>query len=62
MKYHTLLFLKIWKMSQNLSSAAVVIGALRVKLTAGRPETPKWSLGQDEITLMGHFISVCADC
>ena len=31
MKYHTLFLLKIGKMSQNLSSAAVVIGALRVK-------------------------------
>ena len=29
MKYHTL-FLKLGKMLQNLSSAAVVIGALRV--------------------------------
>ena len=32
MKYHTLFFLKLGKMSQNLSSAAVVIGALRVKV------------------------------
>ena len=31
MKYHTLFFWKFGKMSQNLSSAAVVIGALRVK-------------------------------
>ena len=31
MKYHTLFFSKIGKMSQNLSSAAVVIGPLRVK-------------------------------
>ena len=34
MKYHTLFFFrKLGKMSQNLSSAAVVIGALRVKPT-----------------------------
>ena len=33
-KYHTLFFQKLGKMSQNLSSAAVVIGALRVKLLA----------------------------
>ena len=34
MKYHTLFFFrKIGKMSQNLSSAAVVIGALKVKNT-----------------------------
>ena len=32
MKYHTLLFLKLGKMLQNLSSAAGVIGALRVKV------------------------------
>ena len=32
MKYHTLFFRKLEKMSQNLSSAAVVIEALRVKL------------------------------
>ena len=33
MKYHTLIFFrKLGKMSQNVSSAAVVIGALRVKL------------------------------
>ena len=31
MKYHTLFFQKLGKMSQNLSSAAVLIGALRVK-------------------------------
>ena len=31
MKYHTLFFQKLGKMSQNLSSAALVIGALRVK-------------------------------
>ena len=30
MKYYTLFFLKLGKMSQNLSSAAVVIGTLRV--------------------------------
>ena len=30
MKYHTLFFRKLGKMSQNLSSAAVVMGALRV--------------------------------
>ena len=32
MKYHTFFFQKLRKMSQNLSSAAVVIGALRVNL------------------------------
>ena len=31
MKYHTLFFRNLGKMSENLSSAAVVIGALRVK-------------------------------
>ena len=31
MKYHFYFFQKLGKMSQNLSSAAVVIGALRVK-------------------------------
>ena len=29
MKYHTLFFRKLRKLSQNLPSAAVVIGALR---------------------------------
>ena len=32
MKYHTLFFQKLRKMSQNLSFSAVVIRALRVKL------------------------------
>ena len=32
MKYHTLFLLKLGKMSQNLLSAAVVIGALRVNV------------------------------
>ena len=32
MKYHTLFFSKMGNMSQNLSSAAVVIGALRVNV------------------------------
>ena len=31
MKYHTLFFRKLRNISQNLSSAAVVIGALKVK-------------------------------
>ena len=31
-EYHTLFFQKLGRMSQNLSSAAVVIGALRVNL------------------------------
>ena len=31
MKYHTLFFRKFGKMLKNLSSAAVVIGAIRVK-------------------------------
>ena len=34
MKYHTFFFRKLGKMSENLSSAAVVIGALRVKRPA----------------------------
>ena len=42
MKYHTLYFSKIdkKKMSQNLSSAAVVIGALRVKMLSA--VTSRW--------------------
>ena len=32
MKYHTLFFLELGKMSQNLSSVAVVIGTLRVNI------------------------------
>ena len=32
MKYHALFFQKLGKMLQNLSSAAVVIGAVRVKI------------------------------
>ena len=47
MKYHTLFFSKI-KMSQNLSSAAVVIGALRVKkvkrLVSKNVKLPGWSM------------------
>ena len=31
-KYHTLLVRKLGKMSQNMSTAAVVIGALRAKI------------------------------
>ena len=34
--YRTLFLLKLGKMSQNLSSAAVVIGALRVKVVTGQ--------------------------
>ena len=34
MKYHTLFFPKLGKMSQNLLSAAVVIGALRVNVSS----------------------------
>ena len=32
MKYHTLFFRKLGKLLQNLSSATIVIGALRVYL------------------------------
>ena len=39
MKNHTLFFLKIRKMLENLSSAAVVIGALRVNLDS----VERWS-------------------
>ena len=35
MKYHTKFFWKLGKMSENLSSAAVVIGALRVESLQG---------------------------
>ena len=41
MKYHTLFFLKIRKTSQNLSSAAVVIGALRVKSSPPKEQCNK---------------------
>ena len=37
MKYHTLFCQKLEKMSQNLSSAAVMIGALRVKCCLSGP-------------------------
>ena len=42
MKNHTLFFRKLGKMSQNLSSAAVMIGALRVKnfLAESFPKLP----------------------
>ena len=36
MKYHTLFFRKLDKMSQDLSSAAVVIDALRVNISCFR--------------------------
>ena len=36
MKYHTSFISKIGKMSQNLSSAVVVIGALRVNISGFR--------------------------
>ena len=39
MKYHTLFFLKFGKMLKNLSSAAVVIGALRDKSFKGTEYT-----------------------
>ena len=35
-KYHTLFFQKLGKTSSNLSSAAIVIGALRVKTLKGK--------------------------
>ena len=35
MKYHTLFFRKLGKMSQNVPSAAVVIGVIRVKSSNG---------------------------
>ena len=37
MKYHTLFFSKIWKDVENVSSVAVVIGALRVNITMTLP-------------------------
>ena len=40
MKYHTLFFQKLGKMSQNLLSAAVVIGALRVNMKGATDLNP----------------------
>ena len=45
MKYHTLFVKKLGNVSQNLSSAAVVIGALRVNI----------------IKLFGHCMDMCPD-
>ena len=39
MKYHTLFFGKLGKLSQNLLSAGVVIAALRVKVALDLPYT-----------------------
>ena len=39
MKYHSLFLSKIGKMSQNLSSAAGIIGALRVEPIYAKPTT-----------------------
>ena len=42
MKYHTLFFSKLEKMSQNLSSAAVVIGALNSGSSANQSLQRAW--------------------
>ena len=51
MIYHTLFHLKIRKMLQNLSSAAVVIGTLRVKYFQGGALTKKT---KGDIIVAGH--------
>ena len=48
MKYHTLFFRKFGKMLKNLSSAAVEIGALRVKSDA--PLSQRKNLSADTVT------------
>ena len=56
MKYHTLFFLKLEKikMSQNLSSVAVVIGALRVKHSQGEGQALTLSNSQEATPPMGY--------
>ena len=51
MIYHTLFHLKIRKMLQNLSSAAVVIGTLRVKYFQGGALNKKT---KGDIIVAGH--------
>ena len=50
MKYHTLFFQKNVKDVQNLSSAAVVIGALRVKIK--RQKNNNTELKFEKITIL----------
>ena len=53
-KYHTLFFRKQGKMSQNLSSAAVVIGALRVN----KPLSAKVTIFQVKNQYSIFFMSI----
>ena len=48
MKFHSLFLTKLGKMSQNLSSAAVVIGALRVNVTLWFMYKTKTYHGRDQ--------------
>ena len=43
MKYHALIFQKLGKMSQFLSSAKVLIGALKVKNSPSFENKGKWA-------------------
>ena len=49
MKHHTLYFQKLGKMSQNLLSAAVVIGALRVNLSKKDGLQGAWLIAISEL-------------
>ena len=51
MKYHILFFQKLGKMSQNLTSAAVVTGALRIKRACRYVSSIRNNVYRDEKSL-----------
>ena len=56
MKYHSLFFRKLEKMSQNLSSAAIVIGALWVKVWKSTKNQYKVTEGKNVIIIENYII------
>ena len=63
MKYHTLFFPKLGKMSQNLSSAAVRIGALRVMIFIQSDMSHNFSLAPLSLsTLLPTHVEDVSSC
>ena len=63
MIYYILFFFKFGKISQNLSSAAVVIGALRVKFlkTFKNTITVSNSLNPNQADLVANYFQIIVD-
>ena len=58
MKYHFLFLSKLGKMSQNLSSAAILVGALMINLSQRPEKGTSWHVHPSQNQISLHFCAV----